>query len=390
MTSKFFYPAHVLVESGGFRKFISGCPVPFKRLFVVTGKSSMSKAGVLEEIENIARKADVEVLIYSGIGTNPTDSEVDEACEHLAAFRADAVMGIGGGSSIDASKIIAMQATNGGCSWDYINLRERPAKKITKDSLPIIAVPTTSGAASESTPYAVITNARTRMKKGIGSPRLYPTFVILDAELLSLMPPRLVAITGFDAFGQALEGFTSKNSTFHSEYYGLSSLRCIVENLEKSWEHPKNYEYKTNMAWGAFLSGLSIGLVDANLAHAMSHPISARFGIQHGLAVVMCTFQAIQFNRSIVGEKYARVSALFGVRVGSQQDQVDGFLEGLLGWTRKFGLDLALKNYDVPISVLEAFADDALQIGAIDTNPRPITREQLLVLYGKVWNGDIR
>jgi len=383
--SRFYYPTKVHIETGGFRKIFQEIPVNIKSLFVVSGRKSMRNAGVLDEIEAKAKKAGVACFFSKGISSNPISVEVDNLCKQRAGYGADGVLGIGGGSSIDAAKLVAMQATNGGEVWDYVNLKERPAKKVKCEPLPIIAISTTSGAASESTPYAVVTNKRSRMKKGVSSRKLYPRLCIIDSELLSLMPPRLVAITGFDAFAQALEGFTSKNSTFHSEYFGYSSLTYIINSLIESWEDPKDSEAKIDMAWGSLLSGLSIGLADVNLAHAMSHPLSAYHNLEHGLAVLLCTFQSIRFNESVVGEKYNKVNYLFG----NTQGGVEYLIEKLHAWVEKFVIDLALKNYGVPKSDLEKFADDALQIGAITTNPRRVTKEDLLKMYAKIWRGNI-
>lgn len=385
MISRSYYPTRVIIEEGGFRKVVSEAPMEIRSLYVVSGKQSMRKAGVLDELAAVIRKSGIECSFSDGISTNPTDVDVDRLCVQRAECEADAVLGIGGGSSIDAAKLVALQATNGGKVWDYINLKERPAKKIEHDPLPIIAIPTTSGAASESTPYAVITNEEIRVKKGVSSPKLYPVLCIIDPQLLLIMPPRLVAITGFDAFGQALEGFTSGNSTFHSEYFGYSSLTYIVNSLEKSWERRDDIKAKINMAWGSLLSGLSIGLADVNLAHAMSHPLSAHYNLQHGLSVLLCTFQAIRFNQPVVGEKYERVAGLFDNGEGGAAY----LIEKLHAWVDKFGIDLALKNYGIPESDLDKFAEDALQIGAINTNPRPVTKEDLFNLYTKIWRGDI-
>lgn len=387
MTSKFFYPAKVLLEPGGYRKIISEAPQRFKRLFVVTGKSSMHRAGLLDALESICRESDVALEICTGIKTNPEDDEVDAVAAKLNAFQADAVLGLGGGSSIDAAKIIAMLATNGGNSADYLSLNGT-AKKITEKPLPIFAIPTTSGAASEATPFAVITHGASRMKKGMGSPLLYPSFVIIDPKLLALMPRDLIALTGFDAFGQALEGFTSRNSTFHSEYFGFSSLRLILDNFEKSWLELEDVTAKAQMAWGTFNSGLSIGLVDVNLAHAMSHPLSGHFGLHHGLAVALCTVQSIRFNRGAVGHKYVEVGRLISNRVRSDEAAIDLLIDKILQWFDLFKIKPALKDYDVPESALQTLTRDALQIGAIRTNPKPVEETQLLELFYKVWHGE--
>ena len=388
MNSSFFYPARVLIERGAFRKFVKESRFKFLRLFVVTGHKSMKNAGILDEIQYLTKKENIDSFIFSGVNTNPTDLEVDTVCKLRHEFKADCVLGIGGTSSIDVAKIVAMQATNGENSWDYINLKDRKAKPITKESLPLITIPTTSSGGSESTPYAVITNYQTRMKKGMKSEKLYPKLVILDTELLCLAPQKLVAISGFDAFTQALESFTSKNSNIISDYFALKSLELIISNLEKSWESPENIISREKMALGSLLSGFAIGITDTNLAHAMSHPISAHYGIQHGLAVLLCTFQEIQFNKVVVAEKYSKVASFFNHDVQNKKT-IETLIDNLHRWVQKFDIKLNFETYNIPKSAIEKLVLDAIEIGGIQTNPRPVDIKQLEQLYEKAWRGAI-
>lgn len=387
MNTSFFYPTRVLVERNALCKFIKECHFKFSHLFVVTGHKSMKDAGILDEIQHLTKKENIDSFIFTGVNTNPTDLEVDKACKLCHEFKADCVLGIGGTSSIDVAKIVAMQATNGGNSWDYINIKDRKAKPITNDTLPLIAIPTTSGGGSESTPYAVITNSQTRMKKGMRSEKLYPRLVIIDTELLCLMPQRLVAISGFDAFTQALESFTSKNSNIISDYFALKSLELLISNFEKSWENQENVDAREKMALGSLLSGFAIGITDTNLAHAMSHPISAHYGIQHGLAVLLCTFQEIQFNKTVVGEKYSRIASFFNHNVKNKTPKT--LIDNLHKWVQKFDIKLNFENYNIPKSAIENFVLDAIEIGGIQTNPIPVDIKQLEQLYEKAWNGSI-
>jgi alcohol dehydrogenase class IV len=387
MNTSFFYPARVLVERNALCKFIKECNFKFSHLFVITGHKSMKDTGILDEIQHLTKKENIDSFIFTGVNTNPTDLEVDKACKLCHEFKADCVLGIGGTSSIDTAKIVAMQATNGGNSWDYINIKNRKAKPITEESLPLITIPTTSGGGSESTPYAVITNSQTKMKKGMRSEKLYPKLVIVDTELLCLMPQQLVAISGFDAFTQALESFTSKNSNIISDYFALKSLELIISNLEKSWESPENNVSREKMALGSLLSGFAIGITDTNLAHAMSHPISAHYGIQHGLAVLLCTFQEIQFNKVVAAEKYSKVASLFNH--DEQNKKTQTLIDNLHTWVQKFDIKLNFETYNIPKSAIEKFVLDAMEIGGIQTNPRPVDIKQLEQLYEKAWDGVI-
>jgi alcohol dehydrogenase class IV len=315
----------------------------------------------------------------------PTCLFIDLSAKKLAAKNYDCIIGLGGGSAMDMAKSLSIALTNPEQIWAYANLSYRPPIPILNQTIPVISIPTTSGGGSESTPYAVITNSQTKMKKGMRSEKLYPKLVIIDTELLCLMPQQLVAISGFDAFTQALESFTSKNSNIVSDYFALKSLELIISNLEKSWESPENIVSREKMALGSLLSGFAIGITDTNLAHAMSHPISAHYGIQHGLAVFLCTFQEIQFNKVVAAEKYARVASLFNHDEHNKKTQT--LIDNLHKWVQKFDIKLNFKNYNIPKSAIEKFVLDAIEIGGIQTNPRPVDIKQLEQLYEKSWNG---
>ncbi len=386
MKSRIFYPTEVVIEAGGHRSLLPYIPST-NRLFAVTGHSSMEDAGVLDTLRKQCATAGVALCIHKGISTNPLHVDVDAVVDACRNFGADTVLGLGGGSSIDVAKMVAMLMTNGGSSWDYISIGGNSLRKIEKPTLPLIAVPTTSGTGSESTPYAVVTHAETKMKKGMGHPYLYPKVALLDPELLALMPPEQVAVTGFDAFGQALEGYTSGRSTLHSEFYGYSALKLIAENFERVFDYPNDLDAKAKMAWGATLAGLSIGLVDVNLAHAMSHPLSGRFNIQHGRAVALCTAPAIWFNRAHVGDKYTQAAALFGSGGGSADESAKSLIDAFYQLAEKFDVDLKLKNYDLGDVDMDAVAVDALEIGAIKTNVRPVSFEDVSMLLSHVWEG---
>ena len=389
MISRFYFPSRVLLAPGGYKSFLQECPVPFKRLLLITGKRSMQDLGVLDIIRDIVEKAGIELHCYSGVTTNPSNLDADNICSFREDVRGDAVLALGGGSCIDLAKIVAMQATNGGNAWDYVSVKNQEAKQITKRPLPLIAVPTTAGSGSEASPYAVITNVNTLMKKGIGHPFLYPLSIILDPELHRSLSPRQTMLGVFDVFNQALESYTSKKSTLHSRELSFQSMQYIATYFNDVLLHPDRLECRANLAWASSLSGLAIGLTDVNLAHALSHPISAYYGLEHGLAVQLCSIQSIRFNQGICKEAYAKSMSLFGKNERDDESMVDALIAMLVEWLKRGNFQMALKDYGVTQKDLERFADDALEIGAIRTNIRSISRNEVLSLYKKIWDGDV-
>tara|TARA_Y100000768_G_scaffold389006_1_gene390113 strand:+ start:9455 stop:10627 length:1173 start_codon:yes stop_codon:yes gene_type:complete len=389
VSGHFQYPSNIIIKEDGLYDFNDLFASEIKRLFVITGKGAMKENHVLTRLGEKALKNNILMEVHSGIETNPSNLDADNAVKHCLDFSPDTVMGLGGGSSLDIAKIVAMIATNGGSSWDYISMTGNPGKEIKKEILPLILVPTTSGTGSETTPFAVITNSESNIKKGMGHSRLYPNLVIIDPKLLALMPEKLVSITGLDAFGQALEGFTSGRSTLFSEQFGWAALEMIIENLEDSFYKKDNLNAKAKMAWGTALSGLSIGLVDVNLAHALSHPLSGHYNIQHGHAVAMCTAPAINYNRHHVGNKYIRVASLLGYKGENKDTAADTLIDHFIKWNEKFGLDLKLGNFAEDRNDIPMLAMDALEVGAIKTNVRNVEETDVINLFNEVWNGRI-
>ena len=244
MNEQLFYPTKIIVGDSIYQKISNILNFSCSKILIITGKESMNKAGVIATLKKNLQENQKEVMVLPNVDRNPTDIQVDEISKINKKFKADCIIGIGGTSSIDVAKIIGMLYENGGNSWDYINVKNRKAKKVLYESTPVIAIPTTSGGGSESTPYAVITNSKTKMKKGMKSKELYPKIAIIDTALLKLMPKDIVVNSGFDAFTQALEAFTSKNSNFISDFFAFTSINLILKNFEKSWNDKNDINAK--------------------------------------------------------------------------------------------------------------------------------------------------
>ena len=388
MNEQLFYPTKIIIGHNIYQRISNILDPSYLKILIITGKKSMNEAGIIKILKDKLEQNQKEVLIFSDIDRNPTDVQVDEISRINKKFKADCIIGIGGTSSIDAAKIVGMLYTNGGNSWDYINVVDRKAKKIAYESTPVIVIPTTSGGGSESTPYAVITNSKTKMKKGMKSMELYPKIAIIDTGLLKLMPKEIVANSGFDAFTQALEAFTSKNSNFISDFFAFTSIRLILKNFESSWNDANDINAKKNMGIASFFSGLAIGITDTNLAHAMSHPLSAKFNVPHGIAVFLCTSQAILYNKTIMNEKYFQIAKLITNDI-KEKNPTYIIIEKIFSWAKKFNISLKFQDYDIPKNSIDDLVNDAIQIGGILTNSRTVERTDLLELFKKAYDGKI-
>lgn len=358
-----------------------------RRALLVTGKESLKKSGFLFQALEILKDASVEVVLFEGVKTNPTVNEVDLVGKLAKREKCDCVIGLGGGSCLDVAKMAALLAVHGDSCWDFINTPERPAQPIPDGVLPIMAIPTTSGTGAEATPFAVVTKPDIPMKKGMGSPHLYPKVSIIDPELLAHMPQDLTAWTGCDGVGMALESFISGKATPATTTPAREALRWIIENLPLAYADGMNLEAREKVAWGVTLSGVAVGHIDVNLAHAMSHPLSARYDLHHGLTVGLLTPIAMEFNLSSAPDQYAEVASLlndfcaFGPTKPEAEQSIpamNSFLEGL-------SIPLKMRDLGVPQQDIPALAAEAMLIGAIRTNIRPVSYEDVIELYERAW-----
>ena len=290
-------------------------------------------------------------------------------------------------SCIDVAKMAALLAVQGTSCWDFINTPERPGRSIQAGVLPIIAVPSTSGTAAEATPFAVVTNTDIPMKKGMGSLHLYPKVSILDPELLACLPKELTAWTGSDGVGMALESFISAKATPGTTSPARESLRWVVQHLPIAYKDGKNLEAREKVAWGVALSGIAVGAIDVNLAHAMSHPLSARYNLHHGLTVGLLTPIAMGFNLQSAHEQFAEVTQILTGEKGNGdlKAQAQESIPAMEKFMQRLEVPLRLRDLSVPKQDIPALAQEAMLIGAIRTNIRSVTYDDVVELYERAW-----
>ena len=359
-----------------------------KKAFLVTGRSSMKKLGILDRVEEKLEDAGIGYTLYCEVAPNPNTAVIDRGAEIAVKEGCDFVIGLGGGSAIDTAKGIAVVAASDGSVWDYMEAGKEPGqvKEVTSLTWPIVAIPTTSGTGTETTWYAVATNEELKLKEGMGSPHLFPVVSIVDVELLTYMSPELTAFTGLDAFGQALEGYTSKDANMATDALALDAMRRIVSGLPRAFRDGSDLKARADVAWGATLSGMVISQVDANLCHAMSHPLSAHYGTPHGLAVGLLTPATMEYNLQVLPEKYAVVAELLGEEISGKTLQQAAALappamRRLMDELKiPSGLrDIGVKEEDIP-----RLAHDTTLMGALSTNIRAAGQKELAQIFEKV------
>ncbi|MEJ5229287.1 MAG: iron-containing alcohol dehydrogenase family protein [Pseudothermotoga sp.] len=277
-----------------------------KKALIVTGKSSSRLNGSLNDVEKTLRSADIQYHIYDKIEENPTFEQIRTAVAECKDQSFDFLIGVGGGSPLDSAKAIAVLLKN-----PSLGVEDLYDASKYNSSLPIIAVPTTSGTGSEVTQYSVLTDDM-GFKRGFSHEKIFPVLALIDPIYTLSMSTSLTRSTGLDALCHAVEGFLSKRATPISDLYAIESMKLIKNNLPIVLKEPGNYTAREAMAYASCLAGMVISQTSTTLAHVLGYPLSTFKGIRHGDATAAFLGAIVRSAESEVNEKVGLVKRIFG------------------------------------------------------------------------------
>jgi len=360
MDWEFQLPTKIVFGRGSFSRVWEN--VDRKKVLLVTGKS-----GFREHTIGRIRKqlSNVELTIYDGVEPNPTYQNVDGGAALIENKGCELVIALGGGSAIDAAKLMACIAVNKGKAYEYAF----QGKKIEKKGLPLIAIPTTAGTGSEVTPFAVISDREKKLKAPVRNRYLFPKVAVIDPELTASMPVGLTANTGADALAHALEALWSKKAQPLTDYLALRAVKIIFENLKKACDEPKNMDVREEMCLASLLAGIAISNVSIGAAHAISYPLTTHFGIAHGNACSLTLPDVMEFN-ALRSEKINRITPLYGPERLRE-------LFGEVGLKTKLS-EFGIKREDIPLIA------DGVLISRLEVNIVEMRKEDVVVILNKI------
>ena len=330
-----------------------------KKVFIVTDPG-VAAAGVLAKVEAILASAGIESVSYTDIKPNPTTTLIDAAAKVGVTAGADCIVALGGGSSLDSSKGIALVCANptfSSAKFDYSITPDRPA-------LPIIAIPTTSGTGSETNNWGVIDDPIRQCKFYVGDASTPRVAAILDPELTLGLPPRPTAGTGIDALTHAIESLTSKGSTPVSAAYAHQAVKLISHALPIAVKDGSNVDARGDMLMGAHLAGLALTLSGLGLVHGIAHSVSAHVGAAHGEALATVLPEVMQFNSRAVSDIYASVGNDMGVSANS-----DTAIEAVRDLAESINIRNSLSHYGVKQEMVADIAKTVLADSVTGNNP---------------------
>lgn len=351
-----------------------------KRCLIVTVPPFPEIEPVFDKVKDVLVEKGVEVAHFDEVVPNPTTDIVTHGAEVAGAHDADVVLGLGGGSSMDSAKAIAVEATHEGTSWDYLYFRDTQP---TEKTLPVITITTTSGTGSHVTQVAVVTNPKEKNKSAIYNPRVYPKVSIVDPELMRTVPEHITASTGFDVFAHAFESFINPSGSAYTDLMALEAIRLVAEYLPSAVENGRDLEARTRMAWADTLAGLCIANSGVTLPHGIGMAVSGLYPhVMHGEALAVVYPAIMRFSHLHAPKKFAVVGRLFDDRLNRVDDSqaAEKFCDVLEGFLERIGMLTCFEDLNIPEAELEALAEASLVLPDYKNHPKVATLGEVLAL----------
>lgn len=376
-------PTKILFGCGELKKLATEKLPGKKALIVISGGTAMKKYGYLDKVIGLLKENNVTSIVFDKILPNPIKSHVMEAATVCRENQCDFVVGLGGGSSIDSAKSIAVMACNEGDYWDYINGGTGKGRPVTK-ALPVVAIPTTAGTGTEADPWTVITNEERQEKIGFGNELTFPVLSIVDPELMVSIPPHLTAYQGFDAFFHAAEGFIANCATPISDLYALEAIRLLYKYLPVAVKDGKDLKARAKVAWASTLAGLVEATSSCTSEHSLEHAMSAYYPeLPHGAGLIAISENYFETFRNDSMKRYMKMAEIM---TQQKSNRPSDFIDALVRMQKEcdvYGLKLSiwgLKEEDFPKMVQNTRETMG---GLFLFDPRPMTDEEVLNIYKK-------
>lgn len=353
-----------------------------KKATIVTGGSSMRRFGFLEEAKKELKKAGMEVQIIDGVEPDPSIETCINGGKKMAEFGPDWVIALGGGSAMDAAKIM----------WVFYEYPDYDFYELVKFNFPklrtkakLIGIPSTSGTASEITAFSVITDVENDIKYPLVAPDLVPDVAILDNRIPSKMPAKITAQTGMDVMTHALEALVSTNANDFTDPYAIRAIELVFEYLPQAVENPDDLDVRAKMHTASTIAGMAFSNASLGIVHSMAHKIGGIFHLTHGEANAIMLPYIIQYNKKAT-DKYEVIEKL--LKIDSIEDEI-WKLNEKVGITKsiKEGKNTIIEENDFE-KVLDIMSKNAFEDACTLTNPRDTSPEDIKKIYKAAYYGE--
>ncbi|AOM40728.1 L-threonine dehydrogenase [Xenorhabdus hominickii] len=349
----------------------------YRQALIVTDRV-LNEIGVVTKVQTLLADVGIKSAIYDGTNPNPTTINVEEGLEILRRHDCDCVISLGGGSPHDCAKGIAMVATNGGDIRDYEGV-DRSAKP----QLPLIAINTTAGTASEMTRFCIITDVERHIKMAIVDKNVTPILSVNDSALMAAMPKGLTAATGMDALTHAIEAYVSTAANPITDACALKAVTMISNNLRRAVENGSDMEARENMAYAQFLAGMAFNNASLGYVHAMAHQLGGFYDLPHGVCNAVLLPHVQRFNAKVSAVRLKEIAVAMGVDVTNLNDEqgAEACIHAISTLATDVNIPAGLSALNVKEEDLPILATNALKDACGFTNPIQASHEEIVAIF---------
>ncbi|WP_223701202.1 iron-containing alcohol dehydrogenase [Sutcliffiella deserti] len=374
----------IIAGNGSLKQFNEQLPSlgNVSRALIVTS-GTFKENGSLDLFTGQLSEAGVEFESFIDIQPEPTVEHIEDVFKRMAGKKFDLLIGLGGGSVLDATKLLSVMSTNDIPLKDMVG-----TDKVKQKGIPMVLIPTTSGTGSEVTPNAIVTFPEEELKIGVVSRHLLPDLVILDPTLTLTLPPRITAATGMDAFVHSFESFISNKANPISDMFALESMRLISRSIIKAYEEGSDLQARHDMLLGSTYGGMALTAAGTAAVHALAYPLGGKFNIPHGEANSMLLPHVTLFNLDHIEERMAIVARELGMVEGdtvpvSEAAQV--LINKIQEWTERLNIPQKLEKFGIKEEDVPALATAASKVTRLlNNNPKKMTIEDMEAIYRRL------
>ncbi|PWG05129.1 iron-containing alcohol dehydrogenase [Polaribacter aquimarinus] len=353
--------------------------LPYKKALFVTD-SVLVKIGVAKQVAEVLQASNIEIVLYKDVQPNPTVKNVNDGLALLKENNCDFILTLGGGSPQDCGKAIGILATNGGNIENYEGIHMSKNK-----SLPIIAINTTAGTASEVTINYVITDEKRHIKMVMVDKNCLVDIAVNDPKLMLNKPAALTAATGMDALTHAIETYITKGAFEWSDVLALEAIKLISESLEDAVKNGNNLEARSKMAWGQFIAGQAFSNAGLGFVHSMAHQLGGMYDLPHGVANAILLPHVEKFNIPACAHKLKNVAKAMGVDISNMNDEegANAAIKAIKALSKAVGIPSGLRELGVKEEDFKEMSENALADVCTGGNPREVNLEETMEIYAE-------
>ncbi len=378
MTSAFFIPTVNLMGAGCLKDAADSVQSQgFKKGIIVTDKI-LSQIGMVKQVQDLLTERGVETVVFDGTQPNPTTSNVNDGLAILKENECDFVISLGGGSPHDCAKGVALVASNGGKIGDYEGVDQS-----AKPMMPLIAINTTAGTASEMTRFCIITDEERHIKMAIVDKHTTPLISVNDPELMLAKPASLTAATGMDALTHAVEAYVSIAATPITDAVAIKAIELIQAHLRKAVENGDDIEAREQMAYAQFMAGMAFNNASLGYVHAMAHQLGGFYDLPHGVCNAILLPHVQRYNAQVCPERLADVAKAMGVNIEgmSAEQGAEAAIDAIVTLAKDVGIPAGIKELGAKSEDVATLADNALKDACGFTNPKQATHEEISAIF---------